>query len=101
MDHNNNKEEKEEEVLKRTESTTGRNALHLAVIMDNFKVAEYLISCGINCNLLDNQGKRPIDYIVEKNSPMFALLYLSMNKCFTLGSSISTFSLEKLFALQE
>jgi len=90
-----------EEVLKRTELSTGRNALHLAVIMDNFKVAEYLISCGINCTLQDNLGKRPIDYIVEKNSPMYALLYLSMDKCLPLGSSVSTFSLEKLFALQE
>jgi hypothetical protein len=86
-----------EDVLKRIELNSGRNALHLAVLMDNFKIAEYLISCGIDCSHLDSFGKRPIDYIENKNGPLFALLFLSTNRQFQLGSSsISIFSMDNL-----
>lgn len=63
-------------ILDRTETSTGRNALHLSVIMGDFKVSEYLLSCGINPHHKDDFGKLPIEYATNTKSPLYGLLYL-------------------------
>ena len=55
----------------------GWSPLHLAVLMGNIALAEYLISVGADVNVKDNMGQSPLCVAVGRNNVALAELLIS------------------------
>jgi len=55
----------------------GQNLLHEAVAYDSLEILKYLLSCNIEINKQDNEGKTPLHYSVDHNNYDFTKLLLT------------------------
>jgi len=54
-----------------------QNLLHEAVAYDALEILNYLLSCNININKQDDEGKTPLHYSVDHNNYKFTKLLLN------------------------